>query len=177
MARHWQPFLVWTGVACLVAGVYGMLHNQVSYTISSELFYHILFPRLNIPEAWYGRGGATIVGWISAWWTGLLFGPPMVILALRRCRDGSLTRVLTAAFIVAVVWNVACEFGALCAATMFVTEPMTYAWRMPAGVEHRVAFARAGIMHDASYAGGLLATIAGCITVVRMTPQNPSESP
>lgn len=169
MASRWTKLLLWTVTACLIAGTYGALHNQISYSISAEFFDRILFPRLRIPDAWCNRWGASAVGWMSAWWTGLFFGPPMVLITQRRCRPENLSGVLIVAFLVAVVSNMVCELGAVSLATMVITRPMTAHWGIPIGVEDPVAFARAGIMHDASYAGGVLATIAGCVFIILMT--------
>ena len=110
-----------------------------------------------------------MVGWRAAWWTGLLFGPPMVIITLRRCHSKSLPRIMGVAFLVAVVVDVICGLGTLAAASILVDDQSFRDVWIPHGVQHRAAFLRSGIMHDASYAGGLLATMVGCLAIVKMT--------
>ena len=176
MIDRWTRLLLWTSVACLFAGIYGAIHNQVSYTVSPEYFHRFKFVQFRVHDFWQNRWGAAIVGWRAAWWTGLLFGPPMVIVALRRCAADHLTRVMSGAFAVAVVVDAICGLDVLCLAAMTIRESMLDEIRMPDGVQSRVAFACAGLMHDASYAGGLLATIAGCLTIIKMTPRQISPS-
>lgn len=172
MAKRWTHLMLWTAIACLVAGVYGMLHNQVSYTVSPDYFHRLKFIQFRVHDAWQNRWGAAVVGWMAAWWTGLLFGPPMVIVALRRCRPERLPRVMFTAFAVALITDAVCGLGVLAIATLVVREAMLQEVWMPDGVLDRVAFARAGLMHDASYLGGLVATVLGCIAIVRMTPKS-----
>ena len=169
MIHRWTNLLPWTVVACLIAGVYGALHNQVSYTVSPEYFHRFKFIQFRVHDEWQNRWGAAVVGWRAAWWTGLLFGPPMVIITLRRCHSKSLPRIMGVAFLVAVVVDVICGLGTLAAASILVDDQSFRDVWIPHGVQHRAAFLRSGIMHDASYAGGLLATMVGCLAIVKMT--------
>lgn len=175
MGRRWGQLLLWTVVACLIAGVYGALHNQVSYTVSPEYFHRFKFIQFRVHDAWQNRWGASVVGWKAAWWTGILFGPPMVIVALRRCAPPSFVRTMAAAFMIAVAVDAVCGLGALAVATALVNEQTERDVWMPHGVTDREAFLRAGLMHDASYAGGLLATIVGCSFITVMTRRPPSK--
>ena len=55
------------GAACVIAGLYGALHNQISYTVSPEYFHLHKFKQFEIPVALHGRIGA-------AWSVGMLRG-------------------------------------------------------------------------------------------------------
>src|SRR5262245_51244273 len=68
--------------ACLCAGLYGALHNQISYTVSPDYFHAFKFDQFGIPEGLRGRIGASIVGWHASWWMGFLIGVPVLILGL-----------------------------------------------------------------------------------------------
>lgn len=175
--KRWTNLLLWTAVACLITGVYGAVHNQVSYTVSPEYFHRFKFIQFGVHDAWQNRWGAAVVGWRAAWWTGMLFGPPMVVIALWRSHSESLPRIMAIAFFVAVVVDVLCGFGALAAASILIDDQSFRDVWIPHGVQHRAAFLRAGVMHDASYAGGLLATIAGCLTIIKITPRSPLKTP
>ena len=59
-------------VGCLFAGLYGIIHNQISYTVSPEYFHAFKFQQFNIPPSLQNRIGASIVGWGASWWMGLL---------------------------------------------------------------------------------------------------------
>lgn len=175
MIKRWTSLLLWTAAACLIAGAYGALHNQVSYTISPEYFHRFKFIQFLVHDAWQNRWGAAVVGWRAAWWTGLFFGPPMVIVAQWRCHENSLPRIMAAALLTAIVVDAICGLGALAVAMILVDEQSFLDVWIPQGVQHRSTFLCAGIMHDASYAGGLLATIIGCLMIVKMTRPSQSE--
>jgi len=74
------PILLFAG--CLIAGLYGALHNQISYTVSPEYFTAFKFHQFSIPEDLRGRIGAAIVGWRASWWMGLFIGVPVLIVGL-----------------------------------------------------------------------------------------------
>ena len=59
-------FPVLLAAACIVAGVYGALHNQISYSVSPEYFFAFKFHQFGIPEHLQNRIGASIVG-CTAW--------------------------------------------------------------------------------------------------------------
>ena len=68
-------YLLIVTLAMLLAGLYGMAHNQISYTVSPEYFTKFKFwqfgftdPRL--PE----RVRASLVGFLASWWMGLPVG-------------------------------------------------------------------------------------------------------
>lgn len=61
-------------VACLLAGIYGAVHNQISYTVAPEYFTQFKFHQFQIDEAIPDRVGAAIVGWNAAWWMGIVIG-------------------------------------------------------------------------------------------------------
>ncbi|MDF4220989.1 hypothetical protein PXC01_05270 [Maribacter sp. M208] len=60
----------------LLAGLYGIIHNQVTFSISSEYYTHFKFIQNDLPEYFTqpARLGASIIGWNSTWWIGLIIG-------------------------------------------------------------------------------------------------------
>lgn len=60
----------------LIASIFGALHNQFTYSISSEFFTEVLFERFGFVE--YGRTTprltASIIGVWSVWWIGFYAG-------------------------------------------------------------------------------------------------------
>jgi hypothetical protein len=52
---------------CFISGIYGFLHDQISYTVSPEYFTHLKFHQFNIPNSLYNRIGAGIVGIMATW--------------------------------------------------------------------------------------------------------------
>jgi hypothetical protein len=75
-------FPVLLAAACIVAGVYGALHNQISYSVSPDYFFALKFHQFAIPGDLRNRTGASIVGWYASWWMGLIIGVPVLLIGL-----------------------------------------------------------------------------------------------
>ena len=55
--------------AAILAGAYGALHDQISYSLSIEYFTKFKFLQFNIPWAYrMPRTGASVVGFLATWW-------------------------------------------------------------------------------------------------------------
>jgi hypothetical protein len=57
----------------IVAGVYGALHDQISYSISPEYFTKLKFHQFWYADfGWGDRAFAAAVGFLASWWVGLI---------------------------------------------------------------------------------------------------------
>ena len=62
-------------LAVLAAGLYGVLHNQISYTISPECFTKFKFWQFHLNDSTLPeRIRASLVGFLAAWWMGIPMG-------------------------------------------------------------------------------------------------------
>jgi hypothetical protein len=62
-------------LGALLAGLYGALHDQVSYTISPEYFTKMKFEQFHYANfGWPQRVFASEVGFLASWWVGLFGG-------------------------------------------------------------------------------------------------------
>jgi hypothetical protein len=152
--------------ACLVAGAYGALHNQISYTVSPDYFHAFKFDQFRIPENLQSRVGASIVGWHASWWMGLLIGVPVLLIGLIMPDSRTyLTRCLVAFGVVAITALIV-GLGALVWASFTISETSLPLFWYPSGVADKVAFARAGTMHNFSYLGGFIGIITGSLYLI-----------
>ena len=153
-------------IACLFAGIYGMLHNQISYTVSPEYFTQFKFRQFGILQNIPARLGAAIVGWHAAWWMGIVIGIFLI-------PAGLVIRGNSAYF-----WGMIRVFGVVTLTTLFfgvvalacaysIVDPETIGEITRYGNEmiDDAAFVRASTMHNFSYLGGLVGIIAGCIAI------------
>ena len=149
------------GIACLgaiIGGGYGVLHDQVTYSLSHEYF-----TRLKFHQFYYANFGLPTrifvaeIGFLATWWVGLIaawflaritvpFWPPAV--ALRKCLVGF-----------CIIFMVAFT-AALIGYAMGVCYSNDYAdWQdacLNLGVTDIPAFVRVAYIHNASYIGGLV---------------------
>lgn len=153
-------------IACLFAGSYGAVHNQVSYTVSPEYFTQFKFHQFridnNIPE----RIGAAIVGWKAAWWMGIVIG--MVLIPFGFLIRGNANYFWAMIRVFGVVAATTLIVGLAALAIAFVVIDAEVAGQISRygnEITDDVAFARAGTMHNFSYLGGLAGIITGGVVV------------
>jgi hypothetical protein len=181
-----SPLLLAAG--CLIAGLHGALHNQISYGASLEYFTCTKFPQFWIPAELRNRLGAAAVGFMAAWWMGLIIGPPLLLAGLvHRSPQGYAKHVLVA-FGVCAATALVLGMGTLLWAHITLTPENVPQFGLPACVVDTVAYCRAGFMHDTSYLGGVVGIVTGVLYLLHAhrgvtsgesaaTASSPSPSP
>jgi hypothetical protein len=164
-------------IACLFAGIYGAVHNQISYTVCPEYFTQFKFHQFgieNVPD----RVGAAIVGWMASWWMGIVIGVVLIPagFVLRGTQDyfWGMIRVF------AVVAGTTLFAGLAALAISYVAvdrDRVGELTRYGNEISDDVAFARAGTMHNFSYLGGLMGVITGGIAVYRQRRRQRNSDP
>lgn len=166
------PLLV--GFACLLAGVYGMVHNQVSYTIGPDYFHMFKFLQFGLPEELQNRTGAAIVGWQASWWMGLVIGIPIAVMSLGIPSATLACRVFFRASLLVV--SVTLGLGLV---SLAFDPPMDHI-PVPAAVADPIGFGRAAMLHDTSYLAGMIGLVVGLVYVgaqVRAARRKALKSP
>lgn len=180
--ERYSALVWWTVIACLVAGVFGAIHNQVSYTVSPDYFHTFKFIQFQIAPPLHNRAGAALVGFLAAWWTGIIIGPVLTIVCGRVCDHRWPRAVMGLAIAATVLVTATVGLVSLLGAFLLVTPEtdLSQLW-IPRECGDSVAFTRAGIMHDGSYLGGAIGTIVGCVVVFwrgrRWRLKNPQTTP
>ena len=142
--------------SCVLAAVYGAIHNQISYSVAPGYFHEFKFQQFGINPAIQSRLGASIVGAFASWWMGLILGLPIFLVGLFVKGDGVFWRSYMKASALVVVVALLIGIGAL-GITYFTLGPDALpVWMEGRDVSDRVDFARAGVMHNFSYIGGLV---------------------
>ena len=150
--------------ATLVAGFYGAIHDQISYSLSNEYFTHFKFIQFGFPWAQESpRLAAALVGMLATWWMGVLvfvvlglFGfafPTSKIMAIELLKSFGI--VIVVAFVTGVI---GLAYGYIQVNDATVSNYAHWIWP---GVTNPVQFVRVGFMHNASYLGGILGLCAG----------------
>lgn len=154
-------YFLLVAVAIIVAGLYGMIHNQISYTVAPEYFTKFKFRQFGLTEvALPDRVRASMVGFLASWWMGIPIGL-LVSLAGFIHRDyRDMFRVTLWSFLVVVGFTLL--FG-LCGLLYGYIQtahidPANYrGWYIPNDVTDLRRFLCAGYMHNSSYIGGVIA--------------------
>ena len=154
-------------LACSVAGLYGALHNQVSYTISPEYFTALKFQQFGIGPDMPNRLGAALVGVLASWWMGLVIGLPLFAgAALRFDARGffpACRRALTTVIVITVLFGlIGWSLGVLVITPDNVIDVIGRT-----DLTDPIAYAQAGILHDAGYLGGLVGMLVAAVPMLR----------
>jgi len=110
--------------------------------------------------------GAAIVGWQASWWMGILIGIPILLVGMVMPNGKAYLTKCLSAFLVVAVTALVVGLGALAYASWTITETNLPGYRFPDGVIDKVAFVRAGTMHNFSYLGGFLGIITSSLYLI-----------
>ncbi|MDC0598675.1 alkaline shock response membrane anchor protein AmaP [Gammaproteobacteria bacterium] len=155
--------------AAIVGAVYGVVHDQISYTFSNEYFTRFKFIQFSVPWAYESpRLGAAYVGALATWWMGVLVFIPLGLFGFMSGSPKAMASDLSKSFAIVIVVALMTGLAGLIygyyqinAAT--ISANMQWVWE---GVDNPVQFVRVGYMHNASYLGGLTGLIAGIAYLV-----------
>ncbi len=175
-------FVLLVALAVLIAGVYGALHNQISYTVSPEYFTKFKFEQfglldLRLPD----RIRASIVGFLASWWMGIPIGILVSVAGFIHPGYRRMIRVSLWSFLVVMAVTLLVGLWGLVNAyveTASVNVGNSHPWYAPGDVIDRRRFYCAGSMHDSSYLGGVLGMFVAWIfhIVVRLRTWSRSRS-
>lgn len=154
----------------LISGIYGILHDQITYSISPEYFTKLKFGQFDYADFGFPvRVLVGEIGFLATWWVGLIAGWFLARIAVpawpgtnawRRCLRGfgvMIGTALTAGIV-----------GYLMGAfhpkdySLFLTELCE-----ERGIVDVPAFVQVGMIHNASYLGGLVGLIAAIVWLIR----------
>jgi hypothetical protein len=153
-------------VGCLLAGLYGALHDQISYSVSSEYFTCFKFYQFQTPEHLQNRLGAALVGWAATWWMGIFIGLFVIPAGMIICIEEKYFRHTLESFAVVAMTAFVIGMGGLIVSFFVIDASSLPPWPYPESVTDKVAFARVGTMHNFSYLGGVVGIVTGIIYLV-----------
>lgn len=155
-------------MACVFAGTYGAIHNQISYTVAPEYFTQFKFHQFRIAADLPDRVGAASVGWSAAWWMGIVIGIVLIPLGLAVRGNSNCFVTTIRAFGVAALTTLAVGLAALAVACLSLdAASVGEITRYGNDIVDDVAFARAGAMHNFSYLGGFIGIVTAGIFIRR----------
>jgi len=158
--KKFLTFLLLVFIALLVAGLYGVVHDQISFTVSSEYFTKFKFRQFGLlgsplPE----RLKVAIVGFLASWWMGIPIGVIIGLVALihrdsRRMFKVALDSFALVTGLTLVIGLAGLGYGFYRTSSIDLAEYRS--WFIPRGVTDLRRFLCAGYMHNASYLGGAI---------------------
>lgn len=162
-----------------VAGIYGILHDQITYTLSHEYFTRLKFHQFT--RANFGlppRFFVAEIGFLATWWVGLLSGWFVARAIDSTWQKGHRERHVGAAF--AIILLFAILSGAIGWGLANCGAYDREYWTVACGllhVEDIPSFVKVAYIHYGSYSGGLLGLIAAIVHLKRKARVNHLDRP
>lgn len=149
----------------LLAGLYGILHDQITLSVSEEYFSKFKYRQFHIGAAVPFRLGAIVIGFKATWWTGIIIGLgigiPSLRFALSKERYKIFRKALLINFSVAALAGLA---GFFYGKYILVTKGVS--WFIPHDVLDKNAFIIVGSIHNFSYMGALAGLISAMLWLI-----------
>ncbi len=152
-----------------LAGVYGMLHDQVSYSISPEYFTKFKFKQFEFGfmSQYHPQLSASLVGFLSTWWTGLIIGIVVGGIGFTFSNSKTMWKGILGAITRTIGIAILIGFLGILIGELLISK-FDGNWIIPETVIHKESFLTVGTMHTFSYVGGLIGLIYGVIYQLRL---------
>lgn len=155
-------------ISILIAGVYGILHDQLTYSISSEYFTKFKYRQFGFEPQWFGGHRKTVaaIGFLATWWTGLFIGISLGLISLffpdHKIMIVTLKKAIRLIIIIAIATGSA---GFLYGKFYLVKTGVD--WWLPEDLSDKSSFIIVGSIHNFSYLGGLLGLLISIVYMIR----------
>lgn len=149
-------------LSIVIASLFGAIHNQISYSVSSEFFRNFLFGQFGIDELniHNDRLAASIVGIIGSYWVGLILGIIHSIIFIFLKTADNFKNIINAiliniglAFIGSFISYIISKFFTVENSGVFIDF----------GIQNPQNYIEAAYMNTGSYFGGIFGLIIGII--------------
>ncbi|WP_044218285.1 hypothetical protein [Chitinophaga pinensis] len=161
---------VLTVCACmLLAAMYGVINDHVTYTISPEYYTRFKFEQFGLETVWFGgiRQTVTVVGIMATWWVGLLIGLVLGLTGLIFKDHQSMRRAIQKAIFYTFISTIAFAIAGYLYGR-FVLAGTGVDWWLPEGLLDESAFISVGSVHNFAYMGGFFGLVAGVYFLIRL---------
>ena len=155
----------------VIAGCYGVLHDQITFSIGPEYFYNLKFHQFAYANPGLGdRVFAGCIGFLATWWVGAIVG---WVLARRFIPNRSRTeafRLIRTGFAVVFISGFTAGLAGFLYGTYRGPDADYSHWQNAFrvfGITDHWAFVRVAYIHNASYSGGLIGLLIAMFTISR----------
>ena len=144
-----------------IAGFYGILHDQITYSISNEYFTFFKFEQFGINQWGLSdeRLKVGIIGFLATWWVGFILGIIYALLSLFYNSKKTLSIVMSSIFLnigIAIIFGF---LGFVYAFLFLRAENIN--WYIPEQTKNIQNFINVGSIHNFGYIGGIFGLLIG----------------
>jgi hypothetical protein len=152
----------------IIAGLYGIIHDQITYSISPEYFTKFKYRQFGFDPSWFGghRQTVAVIGFLATWWMGLFIGIVLGLLGLifkdHITMKRSIIKAIKIVFVTAIVFGI---IGFLWGKYHLATTGVD--WWMPEDLIDKSNFIVVGSIHNFSYMGGIAGLLIAMVYMIR----------
>jgi hypothetical protein len=163
-----MQLLVLSGLGALVAGCYGAVHDQVTFSVAPEYFTCLKFKQFRAFDFGFPPSVfASEIGFLASWPIGLIAFWLLTRFALPIKKDRELYVVLGQGAIIMLVIamigaTIGFVWGSLCQISTEMSDMLVYI-----GVTEERRFIQVGYLHNGSYIGAIFALLIAVLWVRR----------
>jgi hypothetical protein len=166
------PMLGYAVLGALLAGLYGVVHDQITYSISPEYFTRLKFLQFHYADIGLPpRCFVAEIGFLATWWVGFIAGWFLARVAVPGATPAEARSRCLRGFAVILV----CAFGASLVGFglgLSLDSSADFSgWQAFAsqrGITDLPSFVRVAYIHNASYLGGLIGLVVALVDLHRL---------
>nr|WP_322623850.1 hypothetical protein [uncultured Flavobacterium sp.] len=176
--RKFTTIIIFIFLLSIIAGMYGIVHDLITYKISPEYFTKFKFIQFGLIEGGNNVPINTLqllvfTGWASTWWVGFIAAGIFGSVAFRLKKAKIVAGAIVKASLLMI--GTAVLFGILGYNIGFFTEApsdLSQLCTECGNLENPDAFITAGYVHNFSYIGGFLGIMLGVVSIVKHRRQS-----
>lgn len=173
------PMFGMAAVGAIIAGLYGILHDHVTYSIGAEYFTHFKFKQFHYADFGLGdRVFVSCIGFLATWWVGFIIAWFLSRRLFPNQDQAIAYRGILKGFVIVFTSGLLAGIGGYLYGRWLGPDADYSAW-LPAVNRFQItdtfAFIRVAYIHNASYLGALIGFIVSLI-VIRPKATGSTES-
>ena len=163
--------VAYTLLGALIAGLYGVLHDQITYSISAEYFTRLKFLQFHYADFGFPpRVFVAEIGFLATWWVGLIAGWFLARIAVPAMSDKRARSSILRGFAIIFASAFAAALVGLLLGLRLGPDSNLSNWQgftTTRGIVNLPAFVRVAYIHNASYLGGLIGLMVALLYLRR----------
>lgn len=152
-------FIILLIMAPAIAGIYGFIHDQITFSISEEFFTKVRFNEFDLPKNWSPAIKAGIIGIFTAAKAGIPLGIVLTAVGKIHRKDSDLLSYTVYAYMITMFTAFACTLIAIYLPQ--TPERLMEAVTLPMNINDPISFQRVVTINNFGYAGGVIGMLMG----------------
>lgn len=161
----------------IVAGCYGFLHDQITFTISNEYFTKFKYIQFAVSPDDFGghRISVGIIGFLATWWMGMILGFILGLISLFFRDHKSMKAALLKSSFIIILMAILFAIGGFFYGRFYLTATGVD-WWLPENLVDKNNFIIVGSINNFSYLGGVAGLLLAIVYLVRQLSHQQKSS-